>query len=92
MAAGLDLVTAQAQVAAAQRDLVVARTNFQMAETQLKNMLSKRMDPVLDAAEIETTDPLPMPQERDVPLPRGRTAVRHDAASRPPAGGNGRAK
>ena len=68
VAAGLDLVTAQAQVAAAQRDLVVARTNFQMAETQLKNMLSKRMDPVLDAAEIETTDPLPMPQERDVPL------------------------
>ena len=66
--AGLDLVTAQAQVAAAQRDLVVARTNFQMAETQLKSMLSKRMDSLLDAAEIETTDALPTPQERDVPL------------------------
>lgn len=68
IAAGLDLVTAQAQVAAAQRDLVVARTNFQVAQAQMKNMLSKRMDPLLDAAEIETTDPLPAPQERDVPL------------------------
>lgn len=68
VAAGLDLVTAQAQVASAERDLVVAKTNLKMSETQLKNMLSKRSDPQLDAAEVETTDPLPKPEDRDVPL------------------------
>lgn len=65
--AQLDVVTAQAQVAASQRDLVVAQTNLKLAETQLKNLLSKRMDPALDAAEVDTTDRLPEPQENDVP-------------------------
>ena len=65
--AQLDVVTAQAQVAGSQRDLVVAQTNLQLAETQLKNMLSKRMDPALDAAEIEITDRLPEPGNNDVP-------------------------
>ncbi|HJT87262.1 MAG TPA: TolC family protein [Bryobacteraceae bacterium] len=68
VAAQLDVTTAQAQVAASQRDLVVAQTNLQQAETQLKNMLSKKTDPALDAAEVDTTDPLPEPQAQDVPL------------------------
>ena len=65
--AQLDVVTAQAQLAGNQRDLVVAQSNFKTAETQLKNLLSKRTDPALDAAEVVTTDPLPEPQEMDVP-------------------------
>lgn len=67
VAAQLDVVTAQSQMAGNQRDLVVAQTNFKIAETQLKNLLSKRMDPALDAAEVVTTDVLPEPQDNDVP-------------------------
>ncbi|HYL36462.1 MAG TPA: TolC family protein [Bryobacteraceae bacterium] len=66
-AAALDVATANAAVAAAERDLIVAQTNFQLQQTQLKNMLSKQSAPDLDAAEIETTDQLPEPNERDVP-------------------------
>ena len=65
--AALDVATANAAVAAAQRDLVVARTTFQLQQTQLKNMLSKKISPELDAAEIVTTDQLPEPNELDVP-------------------------
>ncbi len=66
-ASGIDVVTAQAQLAASQRDLVVAQTNWKMAQTQFKSMLSKRMVPELDAADVVTTDPLPAPQPTDVP-------------------------
>jgi len=65
--AQLDLATADAAVAAAERDLIVAQTNLQLQQTQLKNMLSKRIDPELDAAEVQTTDQLPEPQAADVP-------------------------
>jgi len=66
-AANLDVVSAQSALAAAQRDLVVAQTNFQLQQTQLKSMLSKRIDPDLDGAEIITTDQLPEPNEADMP-------------------------
>jgi len=63
----LDLTTADAAIAAAERDLIIAQTNWQLQQTQLKSMLSKRIDPELDAAEVETTDQLPEPQEADIP-------------------------
>jgi outer membrane protein len=63
----LDVVSAQSAVAASERDLVVARTNLQIQETQLKNILSKRMDPDLEAAQIVTTDLLPEPRNSDIP-------------------------
>lgn len=66
-AAALDVATANSSLAAAERDIIIARTNLQLQETQLKNMLSKRSDAELDAADIETTDQLPVPNERDVP-------------------------
>ena len=66
-AANLDVISAQSALAAAQRDLVVAQTNFQLQQTQLKSMLSKTIDPQLDAAEIITTDQLPEPNEADMP-------------------------
>jgi outer membrane protein TolC len=66
-AAVLDVTSAQSQVAAAERDLIVARTNVQLQQAQLKSMLSKRVDSELDAAEIEITDQLPEPSEVDIP-------------------------
>jgi outer membrane protein TolC len=65
--APLDVVSAQSAMAAADRDLVVAKTNIQIQEITLKNLLSKRIDPELESAEIVTTDPLPEPRDNDIP-------------------------
>jgi outer membrane protein TolC len=65
--AGIELISTGAAVAVAQRDLIVAQTNFQLQEAQLKRLLSKQIDPELDAAGIEITDDLPEPSEKDVP-------------------------
>ena len=65
--APLDVVSAQSAVAASERDLVVARTNLQIQETQLKNLLSKRIDSDLESAEVVTTDALPEPRDSDIP-------------------------
>ena len=66
-AAGLDVVTASSAAAAAERDLIVAQTNLQQQEAQLKSYLSKTGDPLLDASRVETTDALPEPDGRAVP-------------------------
>ena len=65
--APLDVVSAKSAVAASERDLVVAKTNLQIQEIQLKNILSKRIDPDLDAAQIVPTDSLPEPRDSDIP-------------------------
>jgi outer membrane protein len=65
--AALDVVSAESAVAASERDLVVTRTNLQIQEIQLKNILSKQIDPDLEAAQIVTTDPLPEPRDSDIP-------------------------
>lgn len=65
--AGIELVSTGAAVAVAQRDLILAQTNFQLQEAQLKRLLSKEIDPELDAAGIEILDDLPAPSDRDVP-------------------------
>ena len=66
--APLDVVSAQSAVAASERDLVVAQTNFQIQAITLKNLLSKRIDSELESAEIVTTDPLPEPRDSDIPV------------------------
>ncbi len=63
----LDVITADSQVAASQRDLTVAQTNLEQQETTLKQLLSKRGDPELDSAQIVVTDLLPQPREQDLP-------------------------
>jgi outer membrane protein TolC len=63
----LDVITAESEVASSQRDLIVAQTNLEQQETSLKQLLSKRDDPDLDAAVIVVTDPLPQPREADLP-------------------------
>lgn len=65
--APLDVVSAQSAMAGAERDLVLAQTNFQIQEIALKNLLSKRIDPELETAQIVTTDPLPEPRDSDIP-------------------------
>jgi outer membrane protein TolC len=65
--AHLDVVTVESQVAAGRRDLIVARTNLQIQETTLKQLLTKRGDPEVDASSIVLTDQLPDPREQDVP-------------------------
>ena len=77
----LDVVTAQSQVAASQRDLIVARTNVQYAELQLKSMFSKSLDEPLASATIEATDSFPDPDNE--PLPGLEAAVATANQNRP---------
>jgi outer membrane protein len=65
--APLDVLAAQAQVASAQRDLIVAQSNFQQQELALKMFFSKEITDALGDAQIVATDPLPNPQESDIP-------------------------
>src|SRR5262249_55295239 len=65
--ARIELAATGSAVAAAKRDLIVAQTDFQLQEAQFKKLLSKRIEPELDAASIETIDELPEPSERDLP-------------------------
>jgi outer membrane protein TolC len=77
----LDVVAAQSQVAASQRDLIVARTNVQYAELQLKSMFSKNLDEPLASATIETTDAFRDPDSE--PLPSLEDAVATANQNRP---------
>lgn len=79
--APLDVISAESEVAARERDLVVARTNLQLQETKLKNLLSKKPDPALDAATIQVTTQMPEP--RDVDIPVLENALRDALANRP---------
>jgi outer membrane protein TolC len=63
----LDVVSAASEVAARTRDLTVARTNLQLQEAALKNILSKRVSPELDAARIVLLDRMPEPRDADLP-------------------------
>ena len=65
--APLDVVSAQAQVASTQRDLIVAQTNFQQLALTLKTFFGRQITDALADAAIVATDPLPDPQEADIP-------------------------
>ena len=66
-AAGLDVITAESASASAERDLIVAQTNLQLQQQQLKNMLSKGEDAALDAADLDAVDGLPDPDSLPAP-------------------------
>ena len=63
----LDVTSAESEVAARVRDLTVAQTNLQFQEATLKNMLVKKINPELDAARIVIKDPMPEPDQADIP-------------------------
>jgi len=64
--ARLDVVSAQSQVASSQRDLIVAQTNVQNLELNLKAMISRNLMEPFASAPIET-DPMPDPDGVEVP-------------------------
>ncbi len=66
-AAGIDVVSARSASASAERDLIVAQTNFEIQQAQLKSLISKGSDQQIDAAEIETSDALPDPASQAAP-------------------------
>jgi outer membrane protein TolC len=66
-AAGIDVITAQSAAAGAERDLIIAQTNLELQQAQLKNLLTKTGDPAVDPLAIETTDALPEPEGRALP-------------------------
>jgi len=63
----LDVTSAEAEVAARTRDLTIARTNLQLQEANLKNMLSKNVGSELDKASIALKDSMPEPKDSDLP-------------------------
>jgi len=65
--APLDVVSANAQVAANRRDLIVAQTNLQQQELSFKTFFSKQITDILGDAQIVATDPLPAPRDADIP-------------------------
>lgn len=65
--AQLDVVQAQAELSATQRDLVIAQTNLQLQEARIKATISKVFNSDLDKATIVPTDPLPQADAIDVP-------------------------
>ncbi len=67
--APLDLTTAESQVAASQRDLVVSQTTLEQQEVQLKNLISRTgsADPVLRNVRIVPLDHIVLPEKDDLP-------------------------
>jgi outer membrane protein TolC len=66
-ASGLDVITANSELAARERDLAGARAAMQMREVELKNVISKDLAAILDPVQIEPADPLPDPMDSDIP-------------------------
>jgi outer membrane protein TolC len=71
----LDVVTAESQAAGSRRDLIVAQTNEQYAELNLKSMLVKSLDEPLASAPIEATDAFPDPEQAQLPSLDKATAI-----------------
>jgi outer membrane protein TolC len=67
--APLDITTAESQVAASQRDLVVSQTTLEQQEVQLKNLISRNgsADPALRNVRIVPLDKIVMPEKDDLP-------------------------
>jgi outer membrane protein len=63
---GLDVITAESEVASRQRDLVATQTLLQMSEVDLKNAISKKVSAILNSVQIEPTDILPEPRDSDI--------------------------
>jgi outer membrane protein TolC len=66
-ASGLDVITAESELALRELDLVNAQTAVQVSEVDLKNVISKNVSELLGPVEIEPADPLPEPKDSDIP-------------------------
>ena len=72
--APLDVVQAEAEVAAREEAVVLSRFNKRISEDQLKKLISTRVDPGVIAATVEPTSRPEPPQQS---LPDVRTAIQH---------------
>jgi len=77
----IDVASAEASAASAERDLIVARTNLQLQQEQMKLLISRGRSTELDNVEIETVDALPDPAGR--PLPDLQSALKTALDRRP---------
>jgi outer membrane protein len=66
-ASGLDVVTAESEVATMQRDLATAQATLQMREVDLKGIISTNLAELLPSIQIEPADALPDPKNNDIP-------------------------
>ncbi|MBV8846578.1 MAG: TolC family protein [Bryobacterales bacterium] len=66
---GLDVTTAESQLAATQRDLVLSQSDLGQDEVQLKNLLSRRgvLEPSLASARLVLLDRIVIPGTDDLP-------------------------
>jgi outer membrane protein TolC len=64
---GLDVVTAESEVASRLRDLASAKAALQMREVDLKSIMSRNLAGLLQSMQIEPTDSLPDPKDGDIP-------------------------
>ncbi len=64
---GLEVTTAESELAARERDLAGAQAVLQMREVELKNVISRDLGQILDSVQIEPADPLPEPNGSDIP-------------------------
>jgi len=67
--APLDITTAESQLGASRRDLVVSQTTLEQQEVQLKNLISRNgsADPTLRNVRIVPLDKIVMPEKDDLP-------------------------
>jgi outer membrane protein TolC len=65
-ASGLDVITANSELAARERDLAAAQAVMQMREVELKSIISKDVT-ILNSVQVEPVDTLPDPKDSDVP-------------------------
>ena len=63
----LDVTSAESEVATRVRDLTVAETNLRMQEATLKNMLVRKVEPLLGSVRIVPRDAMPSPGNIDIP-------------------------
>ena len=65
--APIEVVRAESEVATRQQELIVAQTSLRQQQNLLKTALAKEVDDQLAAAELEPTNPLPVPKPDDIP-------------------------
>jgi len=67
--APLDVITAEAQVASSQQDLIGSQTTLEQQQLELKNLLSRNglADPVVSEADIIPLDRIDVPEQENMP-------------------------
>lgn len=65
--ARVEVISAQSEVAARRRDLILAQTEYQNQGLALKNLFSKELGFALSEAAVVPTETLPQPEASDIP-------------------------